>query len=94
MEKLVTDLKLQGNKINDMSFDWYGTRLAVVINFNHIVLLEILPGYSTKQMFDASFECAIQRIKWGHPIHGSILAASTAIKSIVLIYKDLNQKSK
>ena len=89
-------LNLKNKTVNDMSFDWYGTRLALIINFRKIVILDVNKNYDKNDniLFEQTFDVGVLKIKWSHPCYGSNLAASTTSKSVIIFHKIVAGKSK
>ena len=72
--------------ISDMSFDWFGNRLAVLSDNNKITIYKY--ENSTWKIDYDKFENAhsgpIWKIKWAHPSFGNILATCSYDHSIII----------
>jgi hypothetical protein len=63
--------------VNDLSFDWYGKKLALVNDSRRIEIYALGPsGWGKETEFDSKHEGPIWRVKWAHPNYGNILATS------------------
>lgn len=95
MKALASTLDLKKKVINDMSFDWYGSKLAVVVEFSQIFILTVTEKQNeAKIIFNSKiFDFGILKLKWSHPVNGSILAASTSIREVFLIYRQIINNS-
>jgi hypothetical protein len=95
MQKLNLKIDFEDREVNDMSFDWFGTRIALIVDFKEIVIFRIPNDLESYQReFGINFDYGILKIKWCHPQHGVMLAASTCIKSVIIILKENSSKSK
>jgi hypothetical protein len=89
MKKLNIKMDLENKQVNDMSFDWFGRRIALILDFKEIAIFRIPEQEESYQSeFEANFEYGILKVKWCHPHHGIMLAASTCIKSVIIILKE------
>jgi WD40 repeat protein len=95
MRKLDIGVNLENRKINDMSFDWYGERIALIMDFKRIMICNLeTRSLECEKEIDINFEYGILKIKWCHPQHGHILAASTSVKSLIIIWKEYDAPQK
>lgn len=67
--------------IHDMSFDWFGNRLAIVGDDRIIRVYSYEEDKWTKQYeFDSEHSGPVWKIKWTHPSFGNIISTCTLIR--------------
>lgn len=68
---------------NDLSFDWYGNRLATVNDNRRInIFLKSKSGWTKETEFDSKHEGPIWKMKWAHPNFGNLIATSLLIRLV------------
>lgn len=88
MKKLGIGVDLEAKRVNDMTFDLQGERLAMIVDFHRIIIVEFSnKGNTYEKKMDRTLNYGVLKIKWGHPKQGNFLAASTCLKTIVIMQK-------
>ncbi len=77
------DLK---SPIYDMSFDWFGNRIAIALENQLITIykFEKEKWILDTEKFDSGHTGPIWRIKWAHPSFGNIIATCSNDTTIVI----------
>lgn len=72
--------------IYDMSFDWFGKRIAIVTKNQRISIYKLVNDKWEKEYdeLDTKHNGPIWKIKWAHPSFGNIIATCSYDKTIAI----------
>ena len=91
MNEFYSDLDLKDKRVTELSFDWSGNSIVLVVDFREIVILK-KEKESVSIDFKSKSDIGIKKLRWSHPVYGSLIAASTSLNMIKIIHK-LNNES-
>ncbi|ETV80902.1 hypothetical protein H257_06353 [Aphanomyces astaci] len=80
-----------GDFIHDMSFDFYGKRLATCSSDRKIKIWEIIDGQWQLQYEWTAHQASVWKVAWGHPEFGQIVASCSFDRTVIVWEESLSK---
>ena len=71
--------------VHDISFDWYGTRIATCSSDRKVKIFFKIAESQWKKIYEfTAHDAEVRKVKWAHPDFGSIIATCSYDKSVII----------
>lgn len=71
--------------VHDISFDWYGNRIATCSSDRKVKIFYKITATEWKKIYEfTAHDAEVRKVKWAHPDFGSIIATCSYDKSVIV----------
>lgn len=71
--------------VHDISFDWYGNRIATCSSDRKVKIFYKIDNSHWKKIYEfTAHDAEVRKVKWAHPDFGSIIATCSYDKSVII----------
>jgi len=71
--------------VHDISFDWYGNRVATCSSDRKVKIFYKISSSKWKKIYEfTAHDAEVRKVKWAHPDFGSIIATCSYDKSVII----------
>lgn len=71
--------------VHDISFDWYGNRVATCSSDRKVKIFYKIQETQWKKIYEfTAHDAEVRKVKWAHPDFGSIIATCSYDKSVII----------